>query len=115
MITQNNISNFPLPVIAAINYINSFLSGKSGEKYKIYLYGSQLVSPNHNKDFDIGFQTQNSKISFREYALLKQKVEDIAFPYRVDLKNLNSAPDWFRESALSNFMILNSDNNDQFE
>lgn len=41
-----------------------------------------------------------------DFAVVKFKAEDIAFPYRIDVVNLNDAPEWFLESAEKNAILL---------
>lgn len=50
MITYKEITNFPKPILTAIDYLKSNLSKQFVEKYEIILYGSLVDTLNKNKD-----------------------------------------------------------------
>jgi len=41
-----------------------------------------------------------------DFAVVKFKAEDAAFPYRIDVVNLNDAPEWFFESVEKDAILL---------
>ena len=56
-------------------------------------------------DWDFGIFFLKS-VHDREFKLLKVRLTDAAFPYRIDIVNLNEAPAWFLESLQNRSLIL---------
>lgn len=56
-------------------------------------------------DFDLGLFF-HKKTSDKNFRLKRQALADEAFPYRVDIINLNGAPKWFSESIKDDMIYL---------
>ena len=72
----------------------------------LLLFGSRLrgkTGPQVDWDFAIWFQQTIPEQVFRT---CKQQVQETAFPYRVDLVNLNHAPPWFRQEVDQSHIVL---------
>ena len=63
-----------------------------------FLLGSRANgAPKKHSDWDIGLTGGRDQISTEDYLALKSQIEDQSedFPFRVDVINLDAAPDWF--------------------
>lgn len=92
---ESIISGAPEGIRKATLYLQKF-----SEKHNasLFLIGSRARGkrgPRADWDFAIYFSDKRRR---RSLALIKQRMEDIAFPHRIDLVDLNSAPRWFLRS-----------------
>lgn len=93
----------PEKVKEAVGYIKK----KIGSFERVILFGSRARGENKDlRDFDIAI-SKRRPLSWREFALLKNDVEEIAWPYKVDLIDLSRVPDKFREIVEGEGIILN--------
>jgi predicted nucleotidyltransferase len=72
----------------------------------LLLFGSRVTGkrgPHVDWDFAVWFRKKQQDRSLR---VLKTELQDLAFPYRIDLVNLNQAPPWFRHSVEANHAIV---------
>ncbi|HCU25624.1 MAG TPA: hypothetical protein DF383_11465 [Deltaproteobacteria bacterium] len=75
----------------------------------LLLFGSQASGKAgiaSDWDFGVYFANSGAKIEFRA---MKRRLVEQAFPYRLDIVNLNEAPDWFLESIREECVLLEGD------
>ena len=96
------LPELPDRVKEALRYLEENLD-RSG---KVILFGSKARGEYKDfKDFDLAL-LQKRPLSWREFALLKNEVEELAWPYKVDLIDLNRAPVKFREIVENEGIVL---------
>ncbi|MBX2993070.1 MAG: nucleotidyltransferase domain-containing protein, partial [Bacteroidetes bacterium] len=79
----------------------------------IVLFGSQSRQTAHkNADYDVGI-FRESGYDWRSFTVWKTHVEDLAWPYRIDLVDLTRAPREFLD-GIKNDMIILSGNLDGY-
>lgn len=72
----------------------------------IILFGSRSRGKTGiTHDFDLGIFF-HKKVDNKGFRLKRQELADEAFPYRVDIINLNGAPQWFSESIKDDMIYL---------
>ena len=65
----------------------------------LFLFGSRARNKlGIRADWDFAFFFPKDQKPSR-FAVLKERVQDIAFPYRIDIVHLNDAPAWFLQSV----------------
>lgn len=72
----------------------------------LLLIGSRVrgkTGPQVDWDFAVWFRGTGRDRALR---ICKQALRDAAFPYRVDIVNLNQAPAWFRDSVDRSHLVL---------
>lgn len=72
----------------------------------LLLFGSRVrgkTGPQVDWDFAVWFR---GTVRDRALRTCKQGLRDAAFPYRVDIVNLNQAPVWFRDSVDRSHLVL---------
>ena len=76
------------------------LSIFSNEKVKVFVFGSRARGDNqHTSDIDIGF-IPHGKINRKKVAQLKEAIEDLNIPYKVEIVDFSQASESFRKEAL---------------
>ena len=78
-------------------------------KAALLLFGSRVggkARPGSDWDFGFYFYEKIPEASFRN---LKWRLTEEAFPYGVDLVNLNQAPSWFLESIRNECVVLSGE------
>lgn len=77
-----------------------------GNKASLFLFGSRARGCERTRaDWDFGVSLPEKGMC-REFVILKQKLVDEAFPYRVDIVDVSSAPDWFIQSIVDDVIPL---------
>ena len=75
------------------------------EKVKIILFGSRARSDNNVvSDVDIGLMPYG-KIDKKKVILLKEKIEDLNIPYKVELVNFLEVSEDFRKEAAKGAIV----------
>ncbi|HHT9111254.1 MAG TPA: nucleotidyltransferase family protein [Candidatus Brocadiaceae bacterium] len=75
------------------------------EDVKIVLFGSRARGDNHRfSDVDIGI-IPLGKLRAERITLLKEKVEDLNVPYKVEIVNLLEVSESFRTEALKDAVV----------
>ncbi len=76
-----------------------------GEDVKIILFGSRARRNNQiTSDVDIGLLA-SLKLNKKKEILLKEKVEELNIPYKVDIVDLSDASEDFRDEALKGAVV----------
>jgi len=77
----------------------------AGDNVKIVLFGSRARNDNHaTSDIDIGIIPDGKNIG-KKMGLLKEKVEDLNIPYRIEIVNLSEVSEDFKKQALKDAVI----------
>ena len=81
------------------------LDSLKNENVKVFLFGSRAREDNYRtSDVDVGFipkgDYNKSKISF-----LKEKVEDLNIPYKVQIVNFDTVSEDFKKEALKDIVV----------
>lgn len=72
----------------------------------LFLIGSRARGKKGiTSDWDFAFYFPSVKRP-DDYAMIKYKAIDAAFPYRIDVVNLNDAPEWFLQSIEKDAILL---------
>lgn len=72
----------------------------------IFLFGSQAKGEaGKYSDYDIGYDT-NEKISSSGLSLLKENLEELPIPGRVDLVNFKDVPEQFAKIAIKGGVVI---------
>lgn len=96
------VQKLPEHVRLAIEHVRQTI----GEDGAIILFGSRAAKHSkRNVDFDIGIATRKP-LPWKTFARLKSDVEEIAWPYRIDLVDLRQAPAEFLEVVAARFVVL---------
>ena len=106
------MNDFPLSIQAAIHYLQEQIT----QNGVIVLFGSRVTRPfKKYADFDIGL-FMRKPLSWRTFSLWKTRVEELAWPYRIDLVDLARAPSEFLEVVRRHMCVLHGewDNDDGF-
>ena len=75
------------------------------EKVKIILFGSRARGDNNAvSDVDIGLMPYG-KIDKKKVILLKEKIEDLNIPYKVELVNFSEVSQDFRKEAAKGAIV----------
>ena len=75
------------------------------DEVKIVLFGSRARGDNSIvSDVDIGVISKGT-LDNRQLSVLKEKVEDLNIPYKIELVNLHEASAHFREKVLKEGII----------
>lgn len=72
----------------------------------LLLFGSRARGkrgPHADWDFAVHFQTHYDR---KRFHVIKTDLQDAAFPYRIDIVNLNDAPSWFRKGVDKSRVVL---------
>ena len=76
------------------------------EPVRIILFGSRARGNYHQtSDVDIGVIPRKSTWNSNKLSLLKEKLEDLDVPYKVDVVNLNETSEEFKEEVLKGAVI----------
>ena len=104
---MDNSTNFENKMIDEVKRVVLDMLGS--EPVKIVLFGSR-TSKRHNRfsDIDIGVLPGSSGFNSIKLVLLREKLENINIPYKVDVVNLSRTTDKFRETALKNSVVWKS-------
>lgn len=71
-----------------------------------FLFGSKARGETNNRaDWDFGISKLGKKMR-RKFIILKQALIEKAFPYRIDIVDMNQAPQWFIESIADDMIVL---------
>ncbi|MFQ6116095.1 MAG: nucleotidyltransferase domain-containing protein [bacterium] len=101
------MKQFPRKIEVALQYLQE----QVGEKGTIVLFGSRAINPfKKNADFDIGLFMQEP-LSWRTFSIWKTRLEELAWPYRIDLVDLGRAPSDFLKVVKDQSMVLHGDGN----
>jgi hypothetical protein len=99
--------NSPTPIYQrSIRDLKSFVIEFFKEEYVIViLFGSRARGDNSRvSDIDIGILPDKS-LDRKKLVLLKEKIDDLNFPYTVDVVDLSKVSTAFREKALRDGII----------
>lgn len=100
---QSEYIVLPERIREIVKFIKEHLDGS----VRVILFGSRARGENKGfRDFDLAI-LQKKPISWREFALLKNEVEELAWPYKVDLIDIDRAPVGFKEIIESEGIVLN--------
>jgi len=81
------------------------LSSLQGEKVKIIMFGSRARQDNHaTSDVDIGIIPQG-KMSSRKITLLRERIEQLNVPYKVEIVNFAEVSEDFKKEALKEVIV----------
>ena len=81
------------------------LTALEGEKVKIILFGSRGRQDNHlTSDVDIGL-IPNGRLDKSKMALLKEKIEDLNIPYKVEIVDFSTVSADFKKEAIRGAII----------
>lgn len=76
-----------------------------GEDVKIILFGSRARRDNHTtSDADIGLMPLR-KLNKKKVILLKERVEQLNIPYKVDIVDLSESSEDFRNEAMKGAVV----------
>ncbi|MBI2092916.1 MAG: nucleotidyltransferase domain-containing protein [Deltaproteobacteria bacterium] len=95
--------SFPDKIKLAALKLSAFAEKNSAD---LILFGSRAAGKKgirHDFDFAINF---HKKANDKGLKLLRQSIMDGVFPYRIDVVNLNSAPEWFKASIKGDIVYL---------
>lgn len=97
------IRSFPDKVKKAALSLNKFASTHHAD---LILFGSRAAGKTGIRaDWDFGLNF-HKKINNAKLAALKRSLVEKTFPYRIDIVNLNAAPEWFKSSIEDNLIYL---------
>lgn len=75
------------------------------EKMRIFIFGSRARGDNqHTSDVDIGFLPYG-KIDEKKLTILKEKIEEINIPYKVEIVNFSKVSQSFKIEALKEVIL----------
>lgn len=75
------------------------------EKVKIILFGSRARGNNHlSSDVDIGI-IPAGEFDEKPITLLKEKIENLNIPYKIDIVNLSEVSEEFRNEIMKDFIV----------
>lgn len=97
------VQKFPNKINKIILELTEFASKNSAD---LILFGSRAsgkMGITSDWDFALYFKRANKD---KELKKIKQAIVEEAFPYRVDIVNLNNAPEWFLSSISNNIIYL---------
>ncbi|PIR17833.1 MAG: hypothetical protein COV46_02585 [Deltaproteobacteria bacterium CG11_big_fil_rev_8_21_14_0_20_49_13] len=97
------VQKFPDKIKKIILKLSEFAAENHAD---LMLFGSRALGKagiRSDWDFALYFNKANKDKEFRKF---KQLLMEDAFPYRVDIVNLNNAPEWFLSSVEKNFIYL---------
>lgn len=84
------------------DFVLEFLEG---EDVKIFLFGSRArLDHNNRSDIDIGLLPK-SNFDDRKITLLKEKIEELNVPYKVEIVDFRQAEETFKKQALKDAEI----------
>ncbi len=84
---------------------NLILTELKGERVKVVLFGSRARGDYHlTSDIDIGILPFNG-LNQKKITLLKEKIEDLNIPYKVEVVNLLEASESFKKESLNNATV----------
>lgn len=74
---------------------------------KIILFGSRARSDNsHTSDVDIGIIPQNnSKLDAQKIAYVKDKIDELNVPYKIEIVNFTEVSEDFKKEALKEHVV----------
>ncbi len=104
------LSSFPDKIKKIVIELVKFTNDNSAD---LILFGSRAAGKTgvrHDWDFAVNF---HKTVQDKKLRLLKQKLQDQSFPYRVDLVNLNIAPTWFKDSIDEDKIYLRKEDKDE--
>lgn len=86
-----------------------YLQKQVAENDVIVLFGSRANDASKkNADFDIGLLTQ-TPLTWKTFAVWKTHVEELAWPYRIDLVDLGRAPSEFLNVVKQQMVVLHGE------
>lgn len=75
------------------------------EMVKIFLFGSRARKDGHaTSDIDIGILPY-AKFNERKLTLLREKIENLNFPYKIEIVNLAETSEDFKKEALKEAVV----------
>lgn len=81
------------------------LSSLSGEEVKVVVFGSRARKDYHSRsDVDIGL-IPYGKLNKKKLTQLKEKIEDLNIPYKVEIVDFSQTSESFREEALKEVLV----------
>jgi predicted nucleotidyltransferase len=96
---------FPDPVKRALHYLKQQVNDCG----TIVLFGSRARGTARKyADFDIGIYMK-TPLSWRRFSVWKTQVEEIAWPYRIDLVDLGRAPSDFWDTIQDEMIVLHGE------
>jgi len=84
---------------------NLVLSVLKDEQVKVVVFGSRARGDNHYaSDIDIGL-IPYGKINGKKIAELREKIEDLNIPYKVEIVDFSQASESFKKEALKEVVV----------
>jgi len=84
---------------------NLILSSLEGEPVKIIIFGSRARKDNHrSSDVDVGL-IPYGKLNRGKITALKEKIEDLNIPYKVEIVDFSQVSDAFKKEALKEVVV----------
>ena len=76
-----------------------------GEKVRIFVFGSRARGDNQRtSDVDIGI-VPTGKFDKKKITLLKEEIENLNIPYKVEVVDFSEAPERFKQEALKDIIL----------
>lgn len=86
------------------------VSAFEGEKVKIILFGSRARQDNcRTSDVDVGL-IPRGKLNKRKVILLKEKLEDLNIPYKVEIVDFSEVSLDFKKEAMNGAVVWKDSN-----
>ena len=81
------------------------LAGMIGEKVRIFVFGSRARNNYHRtSDIDIGL-IPAGKLDRKKAAFLKEEIENLNIPYKVDIVDFSDVSEHFKQEALKDIIV----------
>lgn len=99
------MQKFPRHIQSALHYLQQ----RVDKDDLIVLFGSRANDASKkNADFDIGLLMQ-TPLAWKTFAVWKTHVEELAWPYRIDLVDLGRAPSDFLNVVKPQMVVLHGE------
>jgi predicted nucleotidyltransferase len=84
---------------------NLVLSSLQEESVKVFVFGSRARGDNHiSSDVDIGI-IPKGKFNSNKITLLREKIEHLNVPYKVEIVDFSEVSDDFRQESLKEVVV----------
>ena len=84
---------------------NMVLSILVDEKVKVFVFGSRARGDNHHtSDIDIGL-IPHGKINRKKLVQLREKIEDLNIPYKIEIVDFSQSSESFRKEASKEVVV----------
>jgi predicted nucleotidyltransferase len=92
----------PTPILEAISFLRQTLGGQA----ELYLFGSRARgAARSGSDYDVAIRSR-APLSWQEFAVMKTRAEDIAWPWSIDVVDLHRIPEQFRRFVETDGILL---------